>query len=97
MIKAAEGRPASSSQAASSSSRRAGTPASPSRWSHVKGYRLTCVVPENVTEERRELLRLLGVELILSPGAEGSNGAVTLALELAEREPRYYLPFQYRE
>ena len=61
----------------------------------VKGYRLTCVVPENVTEERLKLLRLLGVELILSPGAEGSNGAVTLALELAEREPRYYLPFQY--
>ena len=61
----------------------------------VKGYRLTCVVPENVTEERLKLLRLLGVELILSPGAEGSNGAVTLALELAEREPRYFLPFQY--
>jgi [CysO sulfur-carrier protein]-thiocarboxylate-dependent cysteine synthase len=61
----------------------------------VKGYRLTCVVPENVTEERLKLLRLLGTELILSPGAEGTNGAVTLALELAEREPRYYLPFQY--
>jgi [CysO sulfur-carrier protein]-thiocarboxylate-dependent cysteine synthase len=61
----------------------------------IKGYRLTCVVPENVTEERLKLLRLLGVELILSPGAEGSNGAVRLALELAEREPRYYLPFQY--
>ena len=61
----------------------------------VKGYRLTCVVPENVTGERLKLLRLLGAELILSPGAEGSNGAVTLALELAERDPRYYLPFQY--
>jgi cysteine synthase len=61
----------------------------------VKGYRLTCVVPENVTEERLKLLRLLGAELILSPGAEGSNGAVTLALALAEREQRYYLPFQY--
>ena len=61
----------------------------------IKGYRLTCVVPENVTEERLKLLRLLGAELILSPGAEGSNGAVTLALALAEREPRYYLPFQY--
>ena len=61
----------------------------------VKGYRLTCVVPENVTEERLKLLRLFGAELILSPGAEGSNGAVRLALELAEREPRYFLPFQY--
>jgi [CysO sulfur-carrier protein]-thiocarboxylate-dependent cysteine synthase len=61
----------------------------------VKGYRLTCVVPENVTEERLKLLRLLGAETVLSPGAEGSNGAVRLALELAQREPRYFLPFQY--
>ena len=61
----------------------------------VKGYRLTCVVPENVTEERLRLLRLFGAEIVLSPGAEGSNGAVRLALELAEREPRYFMPFQY--
>ena len=61
----------------------------------LKGYRLTCVVPENVTEERLRLLRFYGAEIIPSPGAEGSNGAVRLALELAEREPRYYLPFQY--
>jgi cysteine synthase len=61
----------------------------------LKGYRLTCVVPENVTEERLRLLRLYGAEIVPSPGAEGSNGAVRLALELAEREPHYYLPFQY--
>jgi cysteine synthase len=61
----------------------------------LKGYRLTCVVPENVTEELLRLLRLYGAEVITSPGAEGSNGAVRLALELAEREPRYFLPFQY--
>ena len=61
----------------------------------LKGYPLTCVVPENVTEERLRLLRLYGAEIITSPGAEGSNGAVRLALELAEREPRYFLPFQY--
>jgi cysteine synthase B len=61
----------------------------------LKGYRLTCVVPENVTEERLRLLRLFGAELILSRGAEGSNGAVRLALELAERDSRYFLPFQY--
>ena len=61
----------------------------------VKGYRLTCVVPENVTEERLRLLRLFGAEVILSPGAEGSNGAVRMALALGEREPRYFLPFQY--
>ncbi len=61
----------------------------------IKGYPLTCVVPENVTEERLRLLRLYGAEIVTSPGAEGSNGAVRLALELAEREPRYFLPFQY--
>jgi [CysO sulfur-carrier protein]-thiocarboxylate-dependent cysteine synthase len=61
----------------------------------LKGYPLTCVVPENVTTERLRLLRLYGAEIIASPGAEGSNGAVRLALELAEREPRYFMPFQY--
>ena len=61
----------------------------------LKGYPLTCVLPENATEERRRLLRLYGAEIIESPGHEGSNGAVRLALELAEREPRYFMPFQY--
>jgi cysteine synthase len=61
----------------------------------LKGYRLTCVMPENVTEERRRLLRLYGAEIVDSPAAEGSNGAVRLALELAEREPRYHMLFQY--
>jgi cysteine synthase B len=48
-----------------------------------------------VTEERRRLLRLYGAEIVDSPGAEGSNGAVRLAQELAAKEPRYYMPFQY--
>ena len=61
----------------------------------LKGYPLTCVLPENATEERRLLLRLYGATIVDSPGAEGSNGAVRLALELAEREPRYFMPFQY--
>jgi cysteine synthase B len=61
----------------------------------LKGYRLTCVMPENVTEERRRLLRLYGAEIVESPGAEGTNGAVRLAVELAEREPRYHMLFQY--
>jgi cysteine synthase B len=63
--------------------------------SKLKGYRLTCVMPENVTQERRRLLRLYGAEIVESPGAEGSNGAVRLAQELAAREPRYFMPFQY--
>jgi [CysO sulfur-carrier protein]-thiocarboxylate-dependent cysteine synthase len=61
----------------------------------LKGYPLTCVMPENATEERKRLLRLFGAEVVFSPGGEGSNGAVRLALELAEREPRYFMPFQY--
>jgi [CysO sulfur-carrier protein]-thiocarboxylate-dependent cysteine synthase len=61
----------------------------------LKGYRLTCVMPENVTEERRRLLRLYGAEIVESPGADGSNGAVRLAQDLAASEPRYFMPFQY--
>ena len=61
----------------------------------LRGYKLTCVMPENVTEERRRLLRLYGAETIESPGEEGSNGAVRVAQELAEREPRYRMLFQY--
>jgi [CysO sulfur-carrier protein]-thiocarboxylate-dependent cysteine synthase len=61
----------------------------------LKGYPLTCVMPENATQERKRLLRLYGAELIFSPPDEGSNGAVRLALEIAEREPRYFMPFQY--
>ena len=61
----------------------------------LRGYRLTCVMPDNVTEERRRLLRLYGAEIVESPGEEGSNGAVRVALELAEREPHYRMLFQY--
>ena len=63
--------------------------------SKLKGYPLTCVMPENATDERKRLLRLFGAQIIFSPGGEGSNGAVRMALELAEREPRYFMPFQY--
>ena len=61
----------------------------------LKGYPLTCVMPENATEERKRLLALYGAELVFSPSAEGSNGAVRLALELAERDPSVFMPFQY--
>ena len=61
----------------------------------LKGYPLTCVMPENATDERKRMLALYGATIVLSPGEEGSNGAVRLALELAERDPRYFMPFQY--
>jgi [CysO sulfur-carrier protein]-thiocarboxylate-dependent cysteine synthase len=61
----------------------------------LKGYPLTCVVPENATAERLKLLELYGARLVFSPAAEGSNGAVRMALRLAERNPRVFMPFQY--
>jgi cysteine synthase B len=61
----------------------------------VKGYPLTVVMPENATEERRRLLKLFGAKIVESPAAEGSNGAVRVALELAERNSHFFMPFQY--
>ena len=61
----------------------------------IKGYPLTCVLPENSTPERIKLLQLYGAKLVFSPGAEGSNGAVRLALEMAERDPAYFMLNQY--
>jgi len=61
----------------------------------LRGYPLTCVLPANVTAERRRLLRLYGADIVESPGAEGSNGAVRLAIELAEKDSSLFMPFQY--
>lgn len=61
----------------------------------LKGYPLTCVMPDNATGERKRLLELYGAKIVYSPGAEGSNGAVRAALELAERNSHYFMPFQY--
>jgi cysteine synthase len=49
-----------------------------------KGYPLKVVMPENVTRERTELLTMYGAEIVYSPGEQGSNGAVAMALEMAE-------------
>ncbi len=61
----------------------------------LKGLKLTCVMPSNATPERRALLELYGATIIDSPGAEGSNGAVRLAQEIAARDDRYVMLFQY--
>jgi cysteine synthase/molybdopterin converting factor small subunit len=61
----------------------------------LKGYPLTCVIPANATAERVRLLELYGANVVFSSADEGSNGAVRLALRMAEREPRYFMPFQY--
>jgi cysteine synthase B len=61
----------------------------------LKGYGLKIVLPANVSIERRQLLEVWGAEIIESPGQEGSNGAVLLARELAERHPEYAFLYQY--
>ena len=60
-----------------------------------KGYPLKVVMPDNVTAERTQLLRMYGADIVYSPGEQGSNGAVALALEMAESDPSYYMPYQY--
>ena len=61
----------------------------------VKGYKLKIVLPENVSIERRQLLEIFGAEIILSPGDEGSNGAVRMAERLAKESPEFAFLFQY--
>jgi len=60
-----------------------------------KGYAMKAVMPDNVTDERSQLLRMYGAEIVYSEGAKGSNGAVELALEMAAADPSYYMPYQY--
>jgi [CysO sulfur-carrier protein]-thiocarboxylate-dependent cysteine synthase len=60
-----------------------------------KGYPLRVVMPDNVTAERTQLLQMYGAEIVYSPGAEGSNGAVRVALELAAGDASLYMPYQY--
>ena len=61
----------------------------------LKGYRLRVVLPENVSEERRQMLGIFGAEVISSPGEEGSNGAIRKAEKLAAEDPTLVMLFQY--
>jgi cysteine synthase len=60
-----------------------------------KGYPLKVVMPDNVTQERTQLLQMYGAEIVYSPGEQGSNGAVAMALEMAAGDASYYMPYQY--
>lgn len=60
-----------------------------------KGYPVKVVMPDNVTQERTQLLKMYGAEIVYSDGSKGSNGAVELALEMAEADASYYMPYQY--
>jgi cysteine synthase B len=61
----------------------------------LKGYRLVCVMPENTSEERRQLLRMYGAEIISSPAAGGSNQAVAVAKKLAAENADWVMLYQY--
>jgi [CysO sulfur-carrier protein]-thiocarboxylate-dependent cysteine synthase len=60
-----------------------------------KGYELKVVMPESVTPERTQLLKMYGAEIVYSEGSLGSNGAVEKALAMAEADPSVYMPYQY--
>jgi cysteine synthase B len=60
-----------------------------------KGYPVKVVMPDNVTQERTQLLEMYGADIVYSPGEQGSNGAVAMALEMAEADSAYYMPYQY--
>src|SRR5579864_8674957 len=61
----------------------------------LKGYHLKVVLPANVSVERRQLLAVWGAEIIESPGAEGSNGAVRMAQRIHEEHPEWVFLYQY--
>jgi cysteine synthase len=61
----------------------------------IKGYPIKIVMPENVSIERRQLLEIFGAEIILSPGSEGSNGAVRRAQALSAEHPDWAFLYQY--
>jgi cysteine synthase A len=62
----------------------------------ARGYKLTLVMPETMSKERRGLLRAYGAELILTPGPGGMPGAIQKAEELAAADPRYLIPQQFK-
>ena len=61
----------------------------------LKGYTVRIVMPENMSEERKKLIRALGAELILTPAEESIDGAVRKVCEMAESDPRVFVPQQF--
>lgn len=61
----------------------------------LKGYKLVAVMPESVSHERRELLEAYGAKIVLTDGEKGTNGAIEVAEEMAEKDQNYFMPNQY--
>ena len=61
----------------------------------ARGYKCTLVMPETMSKERRMVLRAYGADLILTPGSEGMGGAIRRATEIAQSDPRYFIPQQF--
>ena len=61
----------------------------------IRGYKLKVVMPESVSEERAQLLRAFGAEIVYSDGLRGTNGSIVVAQQMAAEEPNYYMPYQY--
>ena len=62
----------------------------------AKGYRLILTMPETMSVERRNLMKLLGAEIVLTPGSEGMKGAIKTAEELAAKTPKSFIPQQFK-
>ncbi len=62
----------------------------------ARGYRLILTMPDSFSVERRQLLAFLGAELVLTPGAEGMNGAIRRAQEILDANPGYFMPQQFK-
>jgi cysteine synthase A len=61
----------------------------------ARGYRTKIVMPDTMSKERRVLIRAYGAEIVLTPGAEGMDGAILKALEMAEEDPHVFIPQQF--
>jgi len=61
----------------------------------IKGYRFVAVMPENVSDERRQLLRAFGAEVVSTDGSKGSNGAIEVAQRMVGDKPEYVMLYQY--
>ena len=61
----------------------------------LRGYRLICVMPENTSSERKQLLAIWGAEIVSSPAEGGSNEAIRVAKQLASQHPDWVMLYQY--